>query len=246
MQVWKVLHAARCKCRTQKSRQKSPSGHHSTTLSGYIFAIKACIDNREKKLVKKQYPLYMSSQYGELWPTSGWDSFVSLGHPRQFQRVSRLGSVTAWHSSSGRTEGATYIRQGGHHFAHWPTFLVYWYSLEWQQFHDSWHLQVFCCDVTKHTCSDSLNLKPPSPPYPLQDFKALYKCCIIIIIIITMLGSAIQSIMVTWWQSNRLHWHLVRKQQWSRVINYYHSAIKTLYFCYLFDQIRLYTVVFLQ
>jgi len=23
-----------------------------------------------------------------------------------------------------RTEGATYIRQGGHHFGHWPTFLV--------------------------------------------------------------------------------------------------------------------------
>ena len=28
-----------------KSRQKSPSGHHPTTLSGYIFATKACIDN---------------------------------------------------------------------------------------------------------------------------------------------------------------------------------------------------------
>jgi len=46
-----VLHAARCKCRTQKSRQKSPSGHHSTTLSGYIFAIKAHIDNRKKNLL---------------------------------------------------------------------------------------------------------------------------------------------------------------------------------------------------
>ena len=77
-----MLHAARCKCRTQKSRQKSPSGHHPTTLSGYIFATKACIDNR-KKLVKQQYLLYMSSQYGELrqsppnfspfllWP-NGW------------------------------------------------------------------------------------------------------------------------------------------------------------------------------
>ena len=31
-----------------KSRQKSPSGHHPTTLSGYIFATKACIDNRKK------------------------------------------------------------------------------------------------------------------------------------------------------------------------------------------------------
>jgi len=51
MQVWKVLHVARCKCRTQKSRQKSPPGHHRTTLSGYIFATKACIDNRKKNLL---------------------------------------------------------------------------------------------------------------------------------------------------------------------------------------------------
>ena len=51
MQVWNVLHAARCKCRTQKSRQKSPSGHHPTILSGYIFATKACIDNRKKNLL---------------------------------------------------------------------------------------------------------------------------------------------------------------------------------------------------
>jgi len=43
-----VLHAARCKYRTQKSRQKSPPGHHRTTLTGYIFATKAYIDNRRK------------------------------------------------------------------------------------------------------------------------------------------------------------------------------------------------------
>jgi len=46
-----VLHAARCKYRTQKSRQKSPYGHHRTTLTGYIFATKARIDNRKKKLL---------------------------------------------------------------------------------------------------------------------------------------------------------------------------------------------------
>jgi len=49
-----VLLAARCKYGTQKTRQKSPSGHHRTTLSGYIFAIAAHIDNR-KKTVKQQY-----------------------------------------------------------------------------------------------------------------------------------------------------------------------------------------------
>ena len=46
-----MLHAARCKCRTQKVAKKSPSGHHPTTLSGYIFATKACIDNRKKNLL---------------------------------------------------------------------------------------------------------------------------------------------------------------------------------------------------
>jgi len=30
-------------------RKKLPSRHHRTTLSGYIFAIKARIDNRKKK-----------------------------------------------------------------------------------------------------------------------------------------------------------------------------------------------------
>jgi len=59
MQVWNVLLAARWKYRTQKWRKKSPSGHHRTTLSGYIFTTKACIDNR-KKLIKQQYLLHMT------------------------------------------------------------------------------------------------------------------------------------------------------------------------------------------
>ena len=111
-------------------RRKSPSGHHPTTLSDYIFATNACIDNR-KKIVKEQYLLHMSPQYGELRPTSGWDRFVSLGHPSYFQRFPRVGSVTARHIVVGVsqtlrrwTEGATYVRQGDHHVGHWPTFLV--------------------------------------------------------------------------------------------------------------------------
>jgi len=32
----------------QKIAKNSPSGHHRTTLSGYIFASKACIDNWKK------------------------------------------------------------------------------------------------------------------------------------------------------------------------------------------------------
>jgi len=50
--------------------KKSPSGHNHTTLSGYIYATKARINNW-KKLVKQQYLSHMFPQYGELWLTSG-------------------------------------------------------------------------------------------------------------------------------------------------------------------------------
>jgi len=42
--------------------KKSPSEHHRTTLSGYIFATKA-LSTIGKKLLKQQYLLHMSSQY---------------------------------------------------------------------------------------------------------------------------------------------------------------------------------------
>ena len=113
MQVSNVLHAARWKYRTQKIAKNSPSGHHRTTLSGCIFATMARVDNR-KKLVKQQYLPHMPSQYGELRPTDGCDRFTSLGHPCKFQRVSRLGNVTARHSSSGRQPDFAALNRGRH------------------------------------------------------------------------------------------------------------------------------------
>jgi len=93
-------------------RKKSPSVHHRTTLSGYIFTIKACIDNRERML-NSNIP-HMFLQYGELRPTNGWDLLTSLGHPSKFQRVLHLGSVTAWHSSSGRQPNFAALNRGRH------------------------------------------------------------------------------------------------------------------------------------
>ena len=82
----------------RKPRQKSPSGHHRTTLSGYIFAIKAW-----KKLIKQQYLLYTFPQYGTFRPTRGP---VVCGTPPNFNGFraakTRLGSVTVRHSGSGR------------------------------------------------------------------------------------------------------------------------------------------------
>ena len=43
----------------------------------------------------------MSQQYSECRPTNAWDLFVSLGHPRKFQRVSRLSFLTAATSLTG-------------------------------------------------------------------------------------------------------------------------------------------------
>ena len=74
---------------------------------------------------KQQYILHMSSQYGELRPTNGWDRFGSFGHPSKFQRVSHLCSVTARHFSSGRqphfaalNRGRHLYSAGGHHVGH--------------------------------------------------------------------------------------------------------------------------------
>jgi len=82
-----------------------------------------------KKLVKQQNVLHMSAQYGELRPTSGWDRFVSLEHPIKFQCFRVLasllnGTLVLGVSQTLRrwTEGAIYIRQGGHHVGHWSTF----------------------------------------------------------------------------------------------------------------------------
>jgi len=113
MQVWNMSHAARWKYRSEKIAKNSPSWHHCTTLSGYIFATEAHIDNR-KILVKQQYVLQMSPQYGELRPTSSWDQFGSLGHPYEFQRVSRLGNVTARYSSSGHQPNFAALNRGRH------------------------------------------------------------------------------------------------------------------------------------
>jgi len=87
--------------RRKKAPKNSPSVHHRTILFGYIFATKTHINNWKKNLVKQQYLPHMSSQYGELRPTSGWDRFTSLRHSCKFQRVWRLGFVTAAMSLNG-------------------------------------------------------------------------------------------------------------------------------------------------
>ena len=130
MQVWNVLHAARWKCRTQEIAKNSPSEHKRTALSGYVFATKARIDNR-KKLVKHQClpicPHNMSS-FGPLTAEIGLGVWGTPAHFNGFRVFAALlhGTLVVGASQTLRrwTEGATYIRQGGHHVGHWHTFVV--------------------------------------------------------------------------------------------------------------------------
>jgi len=130
MHVWNVLHAARWKYRTQKN-------HHLCTIAQHCRAISSQlrhVSTIRKKHVKQQYLPHTSSQYGEVWSTSGWDPLSSLGHPCKFQRVSRLCIITAWHSSSGRQANLLALNRGRHLYSagrpsrwanNWPTFLVF-------------------------------------------------------------------------------------------------------------------------
>ena len=105
-----MLHAARCKCRTQKCR-------HLGTIPQLCRAISSQLRHVStigKKSFKQQCILYMSPQYGELRPTSGWDLLASLRHPCKFQRVSRPSSVTARHCSSERQPNFVALNRGRH------------------------------------------------------------------------------------------------------------------------------------
>ena len=100
MQVWNVLHAARWKYMTQKW----PKIRHVGTIAQLCRAVSSQLRHVStigKKLVKRRYLFQMSSQYGELRPTNGWDRFTSLGHHSKFWQISRLGFVTAATSLTG-------------------------------------------------------------------------------------------------------------------------------------------------
>jgi len=113
MQVWNVLHAARW----NTGRKKVAKNSHLGTITQLCWAISLQLRHVStigKKLVKQQYVLQMSPQYGELRPASGWDRFRSFRHPYEFQRVSRLGRVTARCSSSGRQPNFAALNSGRH------------------------------------------------------------------------------------------------------------------------------------
>jgi len=128
-----------------QNAKKSPSAHRRTTLLGYIFTTKTCID-KWQKLVKQQYLLHTSLQYRELQPTNCWHRLASLGHPRKFQRVSRLGFIifTIWSTAFNR----------GHH-VHSAGLLSHWALAHIVVLNTFWMFLFFQCgDVVGANSAD--------------------------------------------------------------------------------------------
>jgi len=99
-------------------RKKSPSAHHRTNSSSYIFATKARIDNREKNLLNSNISSTCPYNMVKFGPLAAEIIWRVLGTTySKFQRVSRLGSVTARrsrHSSSGRQANFVALNRGRH------------------------------------------------------------------------------------------------------------------------------------
>jgi len=93
MQVWNVLHAARWKYRMQKITKNLPSGHHHTTLSGCIFANKACIDNCEKNLLNSNISSRCPHNMANFGPLTAEIVSLVWGTPANFSGFHILSSL---------------------------------------------------------------------------------------------------------------------------------------------------------
>jgi len=124
-----------CCTRLAKNRErkkivkKSQSARHRTTLSGCIFATKACVDNRNNLINYVRCKIHFSSK-----------SCVIIYWQRYCAALEQWGSTKLRHG--------IYTRQGGHPVRHWAVELssyVYYGCLYYGPvvFHFSFFLRLF-------------------------------------------------------------------------------------------------------
>jgi len=77
----------------KKVVKKSPSGHHRTNLSDYIFPIKARIDNRKKKLLSSNISSTCSHNMVNFGPLVAEIGPVVWGTPANFNRFRVLAAL---------------------------------------------------------------------------------------------------------------------------------------------------------
>ena len=104
------MHVARWKYRTQKNRHFGTIAQLCRAISLELRHVSTIVKNLLNNNTSSTCPDNMVN----LRPAKGWDLLASLRHPCKFQRVSRLGSVTARHSSSGRQPNFAAFNRGRH------------------------------------------------------------------------------------------------------------------------------------
>jgi len=89
------------------------STHGVALESGYIFATKACIDNRKTNLLNSSISPTCPRSMVNFGPLTS-EMCSAVWASSKFQSVLRLGSVTARHSSSGRQPNFAALNRGRH------------------------------------------------------------------------------------------------------------------------------------
>jgi len=136
MQVWNLLHAARCKYRTQKIVILAPS-HNFVGLCLHSWGM---YRQSEKNLLNIDTsftcPCNMAN-FGRLTAEICWRVWGTRANFNGFRVLAALlhGILVVGVIQTLRfwTEGATCIRQGAHHVKHWPHFKLWLY-----------HMYAFC------------------------------------------------------------------------------------------------------
>jgi len=126
VRIWNAC--LKCAARSSRETQDAKNRRLRTIASGYIFATKACIDNRKNLLNSYISPTRPHSMVNFDPLTAEICSGV-WGTPANFNEFRILAAllhgtpVVGVNQTLRRwTEGATYNRNDGHHVGHWPTF----------------------------------------------------------------------------------------------------------------------------
>ena len=118
-----------------KKSPKSPSGHHPTTLSGYIFATKACIDKRKKNLLSSNISSTCPHNMVNFGPLAAEIVSLVSDIPGNFNGFRVLAALLHGTLVVGVSQTAAFYRGRPLYSAgrpsRWPTFVVKeWFTLD--------------------------------------------------------------------------------------------------------------------
>ena len=115
----------------KKPPKNSASGQWAPSDNFVVLYLRNYVKNREKNLLSSNISSRCLHNMANLGPLAAEICPVVWGTPANFNRFCLLAAllhstlVVGVNQTLQRwTEGATYIRQGGHHVGHWPTFLA--------------------------------------------------------------------------------------------------------------------------